>query len=166
MFGISAFAQSPFASLGGTAFPVDLAESMTFTDVYAGPVAFQGLYDESFALADSDGGGSTFDFFGTVAENYSLDDQSFGNYDVLVSQSDSFNLTDDVIGNVDFVGVLTDSVTFTDDYIGAIDFVGLDTESMSFSDIWAVLVDFAATVAETNPTRYRTGAGGLYWLYC
>jgi len=48
MFGISAFAQSPFAALGGNAFPVDLAESFTLSDVYAAQVAFEGLYDESF----------------------------------------------------------------------------------------------------------------------
>jgi len=52
VFGISTFAQSPFAALGGNAFPVDLAESFTLSDVYAGPVAFQGLNDESFAQAD------------------------------------------------------------------------------------------------------------------
>ena len=42
MFGISTFAQSPFASLGGTAYPVDLAESFTLSDVFAGPGAFAG----------------------------------------------------------------------------------------------------------------------------
>jgi hypothetical protein len=40
MFGITAFAQSPFSALGGTAFAVAVDESFTSTDVYAGPVAF------------------------------------------------------------------------------------------------------------------------------
>ena len=84
MFGISTCAQSPFASLGGTAFPVDLAEIFTLSDVYAAQVAFEGLYDESFALADSDGGATTFDFFVTNSENYSLDDQSAGVADLLL----------------------------------------------------------------------------------
>ena len=47
MFGISTFAQSPFASLGGTAYPVSVAESFTFSDVYAGPAAFGGATEKA-----------------------------------------------------------------------------------------------------------------------
>jgi hypothetical protein len=50
MFGISAFAQSPFAALGGNAFPVDIAESFTLSDVYAAQAAFEGLVDEELSF--------------------------------------------------------------------------------------------------------------------
>ena len=76
MFGVSTFAQSPFASLGGTAWPVDVAEALTLTDVYDGPVAFGGILADSISIVDSDGGGTTFDFFVTDAENFSLDRKS------------------------------------------------------------------------------------------
>ena len=44
MFGISTFAQSPFAALGGgTAFPVDVSESFTLSDTYANFMQFSGI---------------------------------------------------------------------------------------------------------------------------
>ena len=79
MFGISAFAQSPFASLGGTAYPVSVAESFTFSDSYLGPATFGGIIADSISLVDGDGGATTFDFFVTDAETFSLDDQARGN---------------------------------------------------------------------------------------
>lgn len=35
MFGLSTFAQAPFASLGGTRYDVDVAESFSLSDVFA-----------------------------------------------------------------------------------------------------------------------------------
>ena len=74
MFGFTTFNQSPFNSLGGTSYPVDIAETIIFTDAFLSQIDFAGLNAESIALTDGDGGGSTFDFFVTSAENYSLDD--------------------------------------------------------------------------------------------
>jgi len=110
MFGISTFAQSPFAALGGNAYPVDVAESFTLSDVYDGPVAFGGEWADSFALADSDGGGSTFDFFGAIEDNFSWNDEAFGVYDVLVAQAESFSLVDEVVTYQ--VGIYVSSGTF------------------------------------------------------
>ena len=95
MFGITAFAQSPFAALGGTVFGVDLAESFTSTDVYAGPVAFSGIFADSFAITDDVP--NAFNFFLNIVENYSAEETvgSIGVYDLGLAES--FTTTDDFI---------------------------------------------------------------------
>jgi hypothetical protein len=51
MFGITSFAQSPFAGLGGNAYALTVAEAMTVaSDAYAAQADFAGIYDESFAV--------------------------------------------------------------------------------------------------------------------
>ena len=53
MFGLSTFAQAPFASLGGTRYDVDVAESATLGDVFAiSKVDYAGLVNDSIALTD------------------------------------------------------------------------------------------------------------------
>ena len=52
MFGITAFAQSPFATLGvtGETFAVNVDDSFTTTDAYASFAAFNPINDESFDI--------------------------------------------------------------------------------------------------------------------
>jgi len=159
MFGISTFAQSPFAALGGNAYPVDVAESFTLSDVYDGPAGFQGLLDESFSIVDGDGGGTSFDFFVSTVENYSLNDEAFGVADILVSQSDSFTLTTAEDIQVDFNPVYAETITYSDEYVGTQNAVGLDEEDATFTDEWNGPVDFKPTVSESYTiTDSETGA--------
>ena len=48
MFGYAAFAQAPYASLGGNAYAVSINESATFTDVDVIYATFLGNAAESF----------------------------------------------------------------------------------------------------------------------
>ena len=53
MFGLSTFAQAPFASLGGTKYDVATDESFSLSDVYAiSKVDYVGVVDDSIALTD------------------------------------------------------------------------------------------------------------------
>lgn len=113
MFGFTTFNQSPFNSLGGTSYLVDVNETATFTDLFASQIAFNILQDESFSIADGDGGGTTFDFFVTAAENASFDSEPAGAWGTYASQTDSFTLTATDDGFANFNPTVADSVTFT-----------------------------------------------------
>jgi hypothetical protein len=96
MFGITAFAQSPFAALGGTVFGVDLADSFTTTDAYDSSVAFSGIYAESFALSDADSG-AIFNFFLSVTETSSYEENIAGAANYPAELDDSLSLVESLI---------------------------------------------------------------------
>jgi hypothetical protein len=51
MFGLSTFAQAPFASLGGTKYDVAVAESYSLSDVYAiSSVDYVGLVEDTHCI--------------------------------------------------------------------------------------------------------------------
>ena len=53
MFGITAFAQSPFATLGGNSYSVALSEAITLADSIVGTASFAGSISENITVADS-----------------------------------------------------------------------------------------------------------------
>ena len=53
MFGITAFAQSPFAALGGTVYSRDLTESVAAADAVLGALATQNAVTETAAATDA-----------------------------------------------------------------------------------------------------------------
>ena len=168
MFGLTTFAQSPFNALGGTTFVVTTSESVTFSDTYAGPVVFSGIIADSIALADSDGGGSTFDFFVTASENYSLDDLQTGLWSggrailesmTLTSEEivivnfnpelpENYTLTETQDSNVNFKPTVAETATFTDSQTGNRDTNTTTSESITLTDAQAAQVDFASLIAE------------------
>ena len=74
MFGLSTFAQAPFASLGGIKYDVDVGESFSLSDVYAASAGFVGVLDDSISLTDDVP--SNFNFYLTNAEAFNLTERS------------------------------------------------------------------------------------------
>ena len=77
MFGISSFAQAPFASLAGNTYNLQTNESFNlYSETYTANVAFLGTASESFTLSDSDS--PVFNFYVTSSDNFSLSDEARG----------------------------------------------------------------------------------------
>ncbi len=73
MFGYAAFAQSPFASLGNSAFTVAITEAMSvLTDSYVVVVDFKGVISEGIVLADT--ASRIYGALANITENVSLAD--------------------------------------------------------------------------------------------
>ena len=67
MYGISAFAQAPFAALGGNYYPLSITESLTSGDSYVDIAAFLASITEATTLADSQTAPFVFSF--NISEN-------------------------------------------------------------------------------------------------
>ena len=76
MFGISAFAQSPYASLGGAFYDVIVNETQTLTDAQTGFVAFLAAQTNTQTLTDTNV--SQFAFLGATSDLIPLSDYQFG----------------------------------------------------------------------------------------
>ena len=72
MFGISAFAQSPFASLGMNAYVLSITEDVNLADSNAQASAFLQSITEPITLTDLNSQGVIF--IGTVSEEVGLAD--------------------------------------------------------------------------------------------
>ena len=92
MFGLSTFAQAPFASLGGTKYDVATDESFSLSDVYAiSKVDYAGLVDDSIALTDDVP--NQFNYFLTTTETFNLVAEVAGNLDSNAANDESISLT-------------------------------------------------------------------------
>lgn len=168
MFGITAFAQSPFAALGGVSYAVNLAETFTSTDVYGGSVAFSGITAESFALSDSDGT-ATFNFYVNITESFNADTEQNNVSVYPVSLLEGFSLTTELeFGYLYFVDVedfvtledtpnvsslftsaVSETLTVSEDLTGGF-YYGVDVpEDITLTETQTVQTDFGPTVAET-----------------
>jgi hypothetical protein len=162
MFGITAFAQSPFAALGGTAFAVSLAESFTSTDVFASQTVFQGLNFESLSLSDADSG-ATFNFRPTVAENFSLDtvEGNISVYDLTLAEL--FTATESLLFGFVYPVSLADSLSLTDApnvtslFITTVAETMTVSESMTGGFFYGVVTADTATITDTTTAQYAFG---------
>jgi hypothetical protein len=93
MFGIAAFAQSPFASLGGTAFALSISEAITLADSSAQASTFLQSRAENIGIADviNDAGAN---YFGSVTEAITLADSSSQASTFLQSIAENLNPAD------------------------------------------------------------------------
>jgi hypothetical protein len=154
MFGFSAFAQSPFSSLGGTAYPVNIAEALTATVALGGSATFQGLYDEDFAMSDADAG-ATFNYFLNISEDFSAvtDENQVSVYDLGVN--DAFAFTDSLGFGFVYNQLITDSISLTDTQDVTSLFAGAVNESITVQDsmtggfFYGVDTDDNITASET-----------------
>ena len=96
MFGLSTFAQAPFASLGGTRYDVDVAESAVLSDVYASNAAFVGLLVDSIALTDDVP--NQFNYYLTNAEAFNLDAEGAGAWNTYAANDENIALTTEELG--------------------------------------------------------------------
>ena len=87
MFGLSTFAQAPYASLGGTKYDVAVGESVTLTDSYAMYAAFAGVVNDSISITDDVA--SSFNFYLTNAETFNLTEDEAGTWDTYAANDES-----------------------------------------------------------------------------
>ena len=97
MFGLSTFAQAPFASLGGTKYDVDVAEALTLSDVFAiSKVDYAGLVDDSISLTDDVP--NQFNYYLTAAESFNLDAEPNVTWDTYAAANEAITLTTEELG--------------------------------------------------------------------
>ena len=88
MFGLSTFAQAPFASLGGTKYDVAVDDTITFSDVFAiSKVDYAGLVNDSISLTDDVP--SNFNYYLTNAESFNLDAEGTGAWNTYAANDES-----------------------------------------------------------------------------
>jgi len=92
MFGISAFVQAPFASLGGDTYSVAVNESATLSDTNISIVSFLGSLSESTTLTDTNV--SIVSFLGSLSESTTLTDITIGKAAFLTTITENTVLAD------------------------------------------------------------------------
>ena len=140
MFGISAFAATPYASLAGTAYSSAVSETGTATDAVSSIQTFLSAIAETATGTDAV---SSLQTFGTaVTETGTATDAAFGRTIYLTSVTETSTATDSDVGFITFPVSISETATVT------------DTDS--------VLVVFLAFVIETA-TATDTLAQRLLW---
>ena len=76
MFGISAYSQTPFASLAGNVIALSLTENINAADTNSQVWAFKQTITEDSTLNDINSGAGTF--IGTIVETFSFADSKIG----------------------------------------------------------------------------------------
>ena len=112
MFGISAFVQAPFASLGGDTYSVVVNESTTVSDTNISIASFLGSLSESTTLTDTNI--SIASFIGIRSESTTLSDSYVGRFSYFVNISETETLTDITIGKAAFSTTITENTVLAD----------------------------------------------------
>jgi hypothetical protein len=115
MFGISSFAQTPFASLAGTAFTAALSEDITLADSSTQIFAFNQSFVENFGISNTENtdGGSTF--FLDTSETLTSGDSSTQLSAFLQSLSENSNPNDDTGISTLYIFEVAENQTMADD---------------------------------------------------
>jgi len=169
MFGITAFAQSPFAALGGNAYNQSVSESAAATDDFVGLIAYAFNVAESIAAAETqatsqntsalinestgpvDTPSTTLLAVGFVEDSIDQTD----NYEQLtgtfVDISESISLTENyALSNSIFAATVAES-QIPDDIVSSTGFIIFEdqNETISVSDTQAAITLLSAAVAES-----------------
>jgi hypothetical protein len=161
MFGITPFAQSPFASLGNAfygvivnetetltatqdvlaAFLAAQTDTQTLTDVQTGLVAFLAAQAQTQTLTDSSSAAQNFPV--TESSNAvtlsALQNVIAG---FVGAQANTITLTDDQVGGFQYVVDIVEPQTLTDTNISQFDFLGETSDVLVITTIDAVLAQF------------------------
>jgi hypothetical protein len=115
MFGISSFAQAPFASLAGTAFTAALSEDITLADSSSQIFAFNQSVAENFDISNIENtdGGSSF-FFGAT-ETLTFGDSSTQVSTFLQSLSENSSPNDSTGISTIYLFEVAENQTMADD---------------------------------------------------
>jgi predicted aspartyl protease len=148
MFGITAFAQSPFAALGGASYAMSLAESFSLSDVEAVSAAFAGAHDESFAITDDVP--SNFNYYVSLLDTGDLSDNYFGVIDTSATTSEAFSLTDAILGAQGTNATTAESFTLTDEATSSAGYAGTTAESFSLVEVLDAGFTFFTTIDEST----------------
>ena len=96
MFGLSTFAQAPFALLGGIKYDVATDESLSLSDTYNVVAGFVGAVNDTVAITDDVP--TQFNYFLTSAEAFNLVADFAGNLDSSAANDESISLTTEELG--------------------------------------------------------------------
>ena len=149
MFGISAFVQAPFASLGGDTYSVAVNESATLSDTNISIVSFLGSLSESTTLTDTNV--SIVSFLGSLSESTAISDTESAtqNFPVIENASTTA-ISDTNSASASFVGIQSESTTLSDTNISIVSFLGSLSESTTLTDITIGKAAFLTTITENT----------------
>ena len=168
MFGISAFAQSPFASLGGAFYGVIVNETETLTttqDVLAAFLAAQTT--DTQTLTDAQTGLAAFlaaqaqtqtlTSLETASQNFPVTESSnavtlSALEDVIAgfvgAQANTITLMDDQVGWVQYIVSIVEPQTLTDTNVSQFAFLGATSDVLVITTIDAVLAQFNVATSD------------------
>ena len=149
MFGISAFVQAPFASLGGDTYSVVVNESTTLSDTNISIVSFLGSLSESTTLTDTNV--SIVSFLGSLSESTAISDTESAtqNFPVIENASTTA-ISDTNSASASFVGIQSESTTLTDSYVGGFSYFVNISETETLTDITIGKAAFLTTITENT----------------
>jgi hypothetical protein len=163
MFGIAAFAQSPFASLGGTAYALSISEAITLADSSTQASAFLQSITEPITVTQvpNDTGGN---FFGSVTEAISLADSSTQASTFLQSRTENLNPADTPTITGQFSVSRAEPITIADSQ--AVYFAALDaiTEPITLADFVVFNYFFSIVEGITNADAISLQAGFVAFI--
>ena len=179
MFGISAFAQSPYASLGGASYGVIVNETETLTTTQDVLAAFLAAQTETQTLTDAQTGlvaflaeqtnTQTLTSLETVSQDFPVSESSSAVTlsaleDVIAgfvgAQANTITLTDDQVGGVQYVVSIVEPQTLTDTNVSQFAFLGVTSDVLVITTIDAVLAQFNVAVSDLiTLSDYQFGGG-------
>ena len=132
MYGISAFAQSPFAALGGNYYPLSITESLTSRDSYVDIAAFLASITEGITSGDVES--STAQFAAIVTEALtSADAETIGSAYFFV-QVENFAPADAYTTSFGYPLSITEGISVAEIESFAAQFAQSITEALSILD--------------------------------
>jgi hypothetical protein len=167
MFGITAFAQSPYASLGNAFYPVSVDETETLTDTQSVLAAFLASQTDTQTLTDAQTGlvaflvdqanTQTLTSLEIVSQNFPVTESSgavtlSALEDVIAgfvgSQTNTITLTDAQVGGFQYVVSIVEPQTITDINVSQVAFLGETSDVLVITTIDAVLAQFNVVCTE------------------
>ena len=167
MFGITAFAQSPYASLGNAFYPVSVDETETLTDTQSVLAAFLASQTDTQTLTDAQTGlvaflvdqanTQTLTSLEIVSQNFPVTEDSnavtlSALENVIAgfvgSQTNTITLTDAQVGGFQYVVSIVEPQTITDINVSQVAFLGETSDVLVITTIDAVLAQFNVVCTE------------------
>jgi hypothetical protein len=168
MFGITTFAQSPFAALGVSSFNETQSESIAVADAVVASIIRSAVIAESMGVADlqrvigapdpvfesttpNDSYGVSNNIFNVlVAESTTPSDTDSSTGIILTEEVDeTVGIADSISFTASLAADIAESITPDDAFTGERQFNLFISESVSAADTQAGVFNFVATVAET-----------------
>jgi hypothetical protein len=161
MYGISAFAQSPYASLGGAFYGVIVNETETLTDTQTAIAAFLAAQTDTQTLTDAQTGLAAFLVAQDQTQTLTDSSSAVQNFPVTESasavtlsaledviagfvgaQANTITLTDDQVGGFQYIVDIVEPQTLTDTNVSQFAFLGVTSDVLVITTIDAVLAQF------------------------
>jgi hypothetical protein len=145
VFGISTFANSPFASLAGAVYNSAVSETGTATDAISSKQTFISAVTETGTATDVVSSSQTFVSF--IVETGTATDAAFGRVVYLSAVTETGTATDSTVGFILFstsiaeTGTATDVIGSTQTFNSLIAELATATDSVSMRLLWELIDD-------------------------